>query len=507
MTGSGTVIANLAAGVAHDAAGNASRVSTSTDNTVTYNMPPPIVTINLGTAATFGAFGGGAGMTNEGVDTVINGDIGTTAVSTTVTGFHDSTGDGYTETPLNIGDVTGRIYTAPPPPVIFAPGGPYGGTAATKAIADAAALDALAAYNDLAGLATTGPDPSASGELSGLTLAPGVYKSAGGTFNILPGGTLTLDAEGNANAVWVFQMGASLTVGAIGAGETPARVVFKDGVGQATNVYWQVGSAATINTGAEMVGTIIATAGVTFSTAGQVIITTLDGRALGLDASVTMVNTHINVPDPVGVAPLPVSHFRDVPATGFGPAGTDSFWAFEDIEAAYAAHIVTGYDDGTYRPESSVTRDQMAVFISRALAGGDTSVPAFTGTPSFSDVDASNWALKYVQYAMSKGVVKGYSDGTYKPTDQVDRGQMSVFIARAIATPADGADLVNYTPPATATFPDVATTFWAYKYVEYIAQPSIDVTMGYPDGDYHPEYVCTRDQMAVYVTRAFKLPL
>jgi hypothetical protein len=53
----------------------------------------------------------------------------------------------------------------------------------------------------------------------------------------------------------------------------------------------------------------------------------------------------------------------------------------------------------------------------------------------------------------------------------------------------------------------VATSFWAYKYVEYIAQPSVGVTKGYPDGDYHPEYICTRDQMAVYVARAFKLPV
>jgi hypothetical protein len=53
----------------------------------------------------------------------------------------------------------------------------------------------------------------------------------------------------------------------------------------------------------------------------------------------------------------------------------------------------------------------------------------------------------------------------------------------------------------------VPTNFWAYKYVEYIAQPDIGVTKGYPDGDYHPEYICTRDQMAVYIQRAFKLPL
>jgi len=198
---------------------------------------------------------------------------------------------------------------------------------------------------------------------------------------------------------------------------------------------------------------------------------------------------------------------KDVPA-GYVEIFTDvplDYWSYPQVKAVEDASIVKGYADGTYKPTDPVTRDQMAVYISRALAGGDASVPSFTGTPSFSDVDASNWALKYVQYAVSKAVVKGYSDGTYKPTDQVDRGQMSVFIARAIATPTAGADLVNYTPPGTATFADVPTSFWAYKYVEYIAQPTIAVTKGYPDGDYHPEYVCTRDQMAVYVARAFKL--
>jgi hypothetical protein len=199
-----------------------------------------------------------------------------------------------------------------------------------------------------------------------------------------------------------------------------------------------------------------------------------------------------------GLAVFSEGRFPDVPGT---------YWAFDEIMDCAAAGIVSGYPDGAYRPFLPVTRDQMAVYISRALAGGDASVPAFTGTPSFSDVPTDYWALKYVQYAVSKGVVKGYSDGTYKPTDQVDRGQMSVFIARAIATPTAGADLVNYTPPATATFPDVPTSFWAYKYVEYIAQPTIAVTKGYPDGDYHPEYICTRDQMAVYVARAFKLPV
>jgi hypothetical protein len=255
-----------------------------------------VAPVALNSAAPFGAFGGGAGITNQGIHTVINGDIGTTAVSTKVTGFHDNlvayvppSGCIYTQTTLNIGDVTGQIYTAPPPPTVSCPNE---GTAATLVIASAAAADALTAYNTLAGL-PKGPLAGA-GQLGGLTLAPGTYTSA--TSYTLTGSDLTLDAKGNANAVWVFQMGSTLTVGAPAA---PRNVTLINGA-QAKNVFWQVGSAATINGagGGTMVGTIIAKAGVTFSTAGNAAITTLNGRALGLNASVTMVNTVINVPAP-----------------------------------------------------------------------------------------------------------------------------------------------------------------------------------------------------------------
>ena len=262
-------------------------------------VPPSL----LGAAAPFGAFGGGAGITNQGTLTVVNGNIGTTGASTTVTGFHDHlvtylppAGCIYTETPLNIGNVTGGIFTAPPPPTVTCPNegtGPAATPGTTFYVATQAAAAALAEYNTLAGL-PGGPDPGA-GQLGGLTLAPGTYTSAGGTF-LLTGSDLTLDAQGNANAVWVFQMATSLTVGAAAA---PRSIILINGA-QPKNVFWQVGSAATINGagGGTMVGTIIAKAGVTFSTAGNLAITTLNGRALGLNASVTMVNTVINVPAP-----------------------------------------------------------------------------------------------------------------------------------------------------------------------------------------------------------------
>jgi hypothetical protein len=233
---------------------------------------------SLGAASSFAVFGGGAGITNQGTATAITGDMGTTGASTMITGFHSSVFS-YDETPLNVGAVSGTVYTNAPE-----------GTVSDFVYANAAAADALTAFNDLASR-PDGTDPGA-GQLGGLTLLPGVYKSASGAF-LITGSDLTLDAQGNADAVWIFQMASSLTVGTPLASSS---VILVNGA-KASNVYWQVGSAATINGagGGSMAGTIIASAGMTFSTAGNATLTTLNGRALGLFAAVTMVNTVINV--------------------------------------------------------------------------------------------------------------------------------------------------------------------------------------------------------------------
>jgi hypothetical protein len=248
---------------------------------------------NLGVTATFGSFGGNAGATNQGINTVINGDLGTTAASTLVTGFHDAgPGCTYTETGSDVGTVNGKIYTAAPPPTV---GCPSEGTATTSGIAIQAASDATTAFNNLSPASRPGGIDPGAGQLGGHVLAPGIYKAAGGSF-LITGTDLTLDAQGDANALWVFQMASTLKVGAAGA---PRSVILVNGA-QAKNVFWYVGSAATINGagGGTMVGTIIASSGVTFSTSGVAAITTLNGRALALHASVTMVNTVINVPAP-----------------------------------------------------------------------------------------------------------------------------------------------------------------------------------------------------------------
>ncbi len=273
---------------AQDLAGNALAVNKVWSfTTAAAAVIPP--SINLGAASAYGTFGGTAGMTNQGLATVVNGNIGTTATgASSITGFHDNgigvNRDVYTETPLNAGFVNGSILTC-----TVSTTGPTSAAInpADCTQANAGLAAASAAYGALAGL-PAGANPGA--DLGGLTLAPGVYTAPSGSFMISSPG-LTLDAQGNAGAVWVFQMATSLTVG-------PSVSITLAGGAQAGNVYWQVGSAATINPagGGTMVGTIIAQSGITFSTAGNASAVTLNGRALSLGASVTLVNTVINVP-------------------------------------------------------------------------------------------------------------------------------------------------------------------------------------------------------------------
>ena len=217
------------------------------------------------------------------------------------------------------------------------------------------------------------------------------------------------------------------------------------------------------------------------------------------NVSLTVTVTCASSPPASGSANLnvtvhPHSDFSDVPY---------DHWAFVCIEACFGAAIVAGYDDGTYRPDWPVTRDQMAVYVSRSICSptGEASLVDYVppSTASFTDVQTDFWCYKYIEYACEYSMVGGYDDGTYHPEYSLDRGQMAVFIARAIA----GDDQSVPDPVGSPSFPDVPADFWSYRHIEYIAAEQ--VAGGYDDGLYHPEYPVTRDQMAVFICRAFEL--
>ncbi len=143
---------------------------------------------------------------------------------------------------------------------------------AGTAQASQAQSDALIAFNQLAGQMC---DQNLSGmDLGGLTLTPGVFCFDSSAFLT---GTLTLDAQGDPNAVFVFQIGSTL----ITASNSTVRVI---NGGTGCNVFFQVGSSATLGTGTSFTGNILARTSITLNTNSNII----NGRALALNGAVTL---------------------------------------------------------------------------------------------------------------------------------------------------------------------------------------------------------------------------
>ena len=217
--------------------------------TFTTMGPSGPMAVNLDCAADFAVLAGST-VVNTG-PTVVDGDLGLSP-GTSVTGF-------------------------PPGSVI------NGSILINTTKSNDAKLCLTTAYNDAAGRSLNVINVP-SGQLGGLTLAPGLYRSGISSFEIT-GSDLTLDAQGNANAVWIFQMPSStLTVG------NGIKVTLTNGA-SAANIIWQVGSSATIGTTAEMKGNILADQSITLQT-GAILL----GRALTRIAAVTLDDNAVTKP-------------------------------------------------------------------------------------------------------------------------------------------------------------------------------------------------------------------
>jgi hypothetical protein len=176
-------------------------------------------------------------------------------------------------------NITGDLGLSPGTSVGGFPPGILNGTLhINDTMVNQAKLDLTSAYNDAAGRTCTDM-VTLSGNLGGLTLTPGLYKSTSSL--AISSGDLTLDARGNANAVFIIQMMSTLTV-------TSGRKVILSGGASASNIFWQVGSSASFGTTSVFKGTILAMQSITFDTGA-----TLDGRGLARTGAVTMAGNTI----------------------------------------------------------------------------------------------------------------------------------------------------------------------------------------------------------------------
>jgi hypothetical protein len=261
----------------------------------TVAIPPPLVWANLN--ATAGTINSSSGLFTAGTTTgtytntiqARSGDISgfataiVTASASPVLGSAATYGilAGSTVTCVTGGTINADVGVSPgstttgfPPCVIT------GATHLADATAATAQNDLTTAYNYLAGRPCgTVVTPA---DLGGRTLPPGIYCTAS---SLGVTGTVTLDGQGNANAVWVFQMGSTLTTG------TSANIALIGGA-QARNVWWQVGSSATLGTGTTFRGNILALTSITL-----VDNATMLGRALARNGAVSLgTNNTITLP-------------------------------------------------------------------------------------------------------------------------------------------------------------------------------------------------------------------
>ncbi|MDP2314228.1 MAG: ice-binding family protein [Pseudomonadota bacterium] len=206
-----------------------------------------LLTVELGSTSTFAVLAGST-VTSTG-PTIITGDVGVSP-GTEVTGFGP-------------GVIVGSTYAGDP-------------TAATGI------ADLTTAYNDAAG--RTLCPVAVAGNLGGQTLTPGLYKSTSSLE--VSSGDLTLDAQGDEDAVFIFQMASTLTT-------TAGRQVILTNGAKSGNIFWQVGTSASLGTTSAFQGTILADQAITFETGA-----TLDGRALARIAAVSLDSNVMGTPAP-----------------------------------------------------------------------------------------------------------------------------------------------------------------------------------------------------------------
>jgi hypothetical protein len=240
---SGTTFTATITTGARDLAGNA--LASNFVWSFATSAPSGPATVALGAAAPYGILSG-AGVTNSG-PTIINGSLGTSPTGT------------LTGAPT----VTGSTDLANP-------------------AAAAAKLALTAAYNDAAGRTLNAI--ALPGDISGLTLAPGLYHNSSSVG--LGAGNVTLDAQGDPNATWIFQMGSTLTTIA------GTQVVLAGGA-RAANIFWQVGSSATLGTTTIFKGNILAAISISVNTGAAV-----EGRLLTQSGAVTLLSNIVTVPGP-----------------------------------------------------------------------------------------------------------------------------------------------------------------------------------------------------------------
>jgi hypothetical protein len=163
-------------------------------------------------------------------------------------------------------------------------------------------------------------------------------------------------------------------------------------------------------------------------------------------------------------------------------------WAYTYVEFMAQRGIISGYSDGTFRPNAGATRGQLSKMI--VVARGWPINTA--GGPHFTDVPTSSPFYPYIETAYNRGVISGYSDRTFRPNNNVTRAQVSKIVVVAFAWPINTAGGPHFT--------DVPTSNPFYGFIETAYNRGI--ISGYSDGSFRPNTDVTRAQLSKMLYQA-----
>jgi hypothetical protein len=205
---------------------------------------------------------------------------------------------------------------------------------------------------------------------------------------------------------------------------------------------------------------------------------------------------------PAGATFVVVVHTTDVdalcPAYTLSVTSCQCTMTFTDVQPAeyfyeavrymYCNGIISGYSDNTFRPYNNTTRGQLAKIVVLAERWQLLNPP----NPRFTDVPNTNPFYQYIETAAARGIISGYADGTFRPGNDVTRGQLCKIVVLA-----EGWAI--YTPPSP-TFSDVPANNPFYQHIE--TAYSRGIISGYADGTFKPGNNATRGQIAKIVYNA-----
>jgi len=173
-------------------------------------------------------------------------------------------------------------------------------------------------------------------------------------------------------------------------------------------------------------------------------------------------------------------------ATGFHDMSTN-YTFYDEVLYLSSKEIITGFPDGSFKADQTVTRAQAAIMIGRAL--GLDGKPRNT---QFTDVNSNVTGSGYIGSAVERGIITGFPDGSYRPNEPVNRGQMAIFLNRAY----------TLTMGQTHSFRDISSNMQAYQAILNVSATGI--ASGYPNGTYRPDQPVTRGQFSAFLARTLE---